>query len=150
MSLDLLDANLNDVRSPQLARMSTMPVGHTAFTRTVSLSLALMLLVHFGPTQVLGQQTFGTLRADRILFLGNSLTLHGPKPEIQWTGNWGMAAGVDLKVIQKRLGHRDFATTANTYSHLLQGAQDDAVAKVSGLLVSRQPKRESEAARACE
>ncbi len=33
-----------------------------------------------------------------------------------------LAAGVDLKVIQKRLGHRDFATTANTYSHLLQGA----------------------------
>ena len=34
-----------------------------------------------------------------------------------------LAAGVDLKVIQKRLGHRNFATTANIYSHLLQNAQ---------------------------
>lgn len=28
----------------------------------------------------------------RILFLGNSITRHGPKPEIGWTSDWGMAA----------------------------------------------------------
>lgn len=28
----------------------------------------------------------------RVLFLGNSVTLHGPKADICWTGDWGMAA----------------------------------------------------------
>jgi hypothetical protein len=31
-------------------------------------------------------------------------------------------------------GHQDFGTTANTYSHLLEGAQAQAVAKVDELL----------------
>lgn len=45
-----------------------------------------------------------------------------------------LAAGVSLKTIQARLGHQDFGTTANTYSHLLAGAQAEAVAKVDELM----------------
>ncbi len=65
------------------------------------LCLGLTTLFHFVQTVAIGQETkgqkIGVLKADRILFLGNSLTLHGPKPEIKWTGNWGMAASAQDK-----------------------------------------------------
>ena len=48
--------------------------------------------------------------AKRVLFLGNSITLHETKPEIGWGVNWGMAARAEekdyvhivLKALQKR------------------------------------------------
>lgn len=38
-----------------------------------------------------------SLRTGRILFLGNSITLHGPKADIGWPNNWGMAASAQDK-----------------------------------------------------
>jgi alpha-galactosidase len=42
----------------------------------------------------------------KVLFLGNSITKHGPKADIDWSGNWGMAATAE----------------ANDYVHLVTKA----------------------------
>ncbi|SKB07653.1 Lysophospholipase L1 [Prosthecobacter debontii] len=33
----------------------------------------------------------------KVLFLGNSITKHGPKADLDWHGNWGMAATAEAK-----------------------------------------------------
>lgn len=44
-----------------------------------------------------------------------------------------LAAKVPMKIVQERLGHSDYTLTANTYSHLMQGAQADAAERVDQL-----------------
>jgi hypothetical protein len=47
----------------------------------------------------------------KILFIGNSITLHPPAPEIGWSGNYGMAASSEhtdyVHIVSKKL-HADY------------------------------------------
>src|SRR6516165_7596501 len=45
-----------------------------------------------------------------------------------------LAAGVHPKIAQERLGHSSISITLDTYSHVLPGMQDDAVAKVDAAI----------------
>jgi len=50
-----------------------------------------------------------------------------------------LAAGVDIAVVSKRLGHSTIALTADTYSHLLRGVGADAAERSAALVPRRRP-----------
>lgn len=57
-----------------------------------------------------GQASAAPAGFRKVLFLGNSITKHGPKADIDWSGNWGMAASAESKdyvhLVTKALGEK--------------------------------------------
>lgn len=45
-----------------------------------------------------------------------------------------LAAGVNIAVVSKRLGHSSISITSDTYSHLLEGVGHDAAQLVASLV----------------
>ena len=58
----------------------------------------------------------------KILFLGNSITLHGPSKKVDWSGNWGMAASsLDkdyVHLVTKGLAKKDGAAPATLVKNI--------------------------------
>lgn len=58
----------------------------------VRVSGLLVLLTGILYTTAEGQDSDKESHPHKVLFLGNSITLHGPNKDLDWSGNWGMAA----------------------------------------------------------
>lgn len=66
--------------------------GIPRISRTKVLGAGLLVLLALAAL-VLGSCMFATAtQAPRILFMGNSITLNRPFPDVGWNSNWGMAA----------------------------------------------------------
>ena len=63
-------------------------------------SLAKLLIPLAGLLTLYSASSIG--KSTNIVFLGNSLTQHGPDSSIDWSGNWGMAASrADLDYVNR-------------------------------------------------
>ena len=63
--------------------------------RIIQVSLVLITLL-IGLSQTRAAEAHRQ-KMGKILFLGNSITKHGPSAKVDWTGNWGMAASTEAK-----------------------------------------------------
>lgn len=49
------------------------------------------------PLLLSGLVTAQDTKPEKVLFVGNSITRHGPSAKVGWAGNWGMAASAEAK-----------------------------------------------------
>ena len=91
-------------KNPRYFRQTIAPVTTDTFRLVVRASAnpayrnaAQISEIELYPPRPLAGPPLDHFKADRIVFLGNSITLHGPSDAVQWAGNWGMAASEQEK-----------------------------------------------------
>lgn len=75
----------------------------------------------------------------KVLFLGNSITLHGPSKKVDWSGNWGMAASAADKdyvhlvtqALAKKCGTAPEVLVKNIANFERQYATNDVLSQLS-------------------
>lgn len=85
-----------------------------------------------------GLGTAQEVKSGRLLFVGNSITLHGPSAKIGWTGNWGMAASslekdyvhLVVEAVAKLRGHKPEFRVVNVADFERGYADFDVTAKL--------------------
>ena len=103
--------------------------------KIVRISLALItLFIGLAQTRATEghQQKIG-----KILFLGNSITRHGPSTKVDWTGNWGMAASAEekdyvhqvLRAISEATGKQPEAMVVNIAAYEREFATYEVIEK---------------------
>ncbi len=91
-------------KNPRYFRQTIAPITTDTFRLVVRASAnpayrnaAQISEIELYPPLPLAGPQWDHIKTDRIVFLGNSITMHGPCPPVQWAGNWGMAASEQEK-----------------------------------------------------
>ncbi len=96
--------DVTDYKNPRYFRQTVAPVTTDTFRLVVRASAnpayrnaAQISEIELYPPLPFAGPRRDRIKADRIVFLGNSITLHGPAETVEWAGNWGMAASEQEK-----------------------------------------------------
>jgi len=118
----------------EIHRLETKPENISASgrqfrSRTKRGLLGLMVVAGYAAHAVSGATGEGAQRmVHKVLFVGDSITLHPPNKALDWTGNWGMAASAPEKDYAHLFYGAICAAQPNLHPELVISGRDVAVA----------------------
>ena len=75
------------------------------------------------------------LATDAFRYIRDRLKLKATLHDLRHTAaTWMLSSGIDIRSVAQVLGHTQASTTLSVYSHVLQGAEEKAVAAIDARL----------------